>query len=168
MRGSSQLEQASGTMPTRPKMKPKRAWSEASRMSIDSSIVAPMPTAGPLTAAITGFLQPMMASATRPPESRTPSAAAGSAWQMSMSASVGSLSWAKPKGLAPSLPRSMPAQKPLPSPVTMTTRTASSSLARPKASISSSAICSVKAFSICGRFSVSHRMPLSWSRRMVS
>ena len=44
-------------------------------MSIGSSMVAPMPTAGPLTAAITGLRQEKIRSVTRPPPSRAASLA---------------------------------------------------------------------------------------------
>ena len=44
-------------IPRRAKTKPMRASSAARRMSIGSVIVAPTPTAGPLIAAITGFLR---------------------------------------------------------------------------------------------------------------
>jgi hypothetical protein len=73
MRGKNQLEQASGVIPRRTNTKPNRASSDASRMSIGSSIVAPMPTAGPLTAAITGLRQEKIRSVTRPPPSRAAS-----------------------------------------------------------------------------------------------
>ena len=72
-RGKNQLEQASGVIPRRLNTKPIRACSLARRMSIGSSIVAPMPTAGPLMAAITGFRQLKMRKVTRPPPSRTDS-----------------------------------------------------------------------------------------------
>ena len=55
-RGRNQLDAASGTMPRRANTNPIRADSEASRMSIGSVMVTPTPTAGPLMAAITGFL----------------------------------------------------------------------------------------------------------------
>ena len=73
MRGRNQVDAASGTMPSRPKTKPIRAFVEASRRSIASVIVAPIPTAGPLIAAITGFGSAWIASVTLPPVSRTPS-----------------------------------------------------------------------------------------------
>ena len=57
MRGRNQVEQASGTMPSRPNTKPMRAFSDAMRTSIGSVIVAPMPTAAPLIAAMTGLVQ---------------------------------------------------------------------------------------------------------------
>ena len=44
-------------MPRRANTKPIFAFSLASRMSIGRVIVMPTPTAGPLIAAITGFLQ---------------------------------------------------------------------------------------------------------------
>ena len=69
-RGRNQLEHASGTMPRRANTKPNRATSAARRMSIASVIVTPMPTAGPFTAAITGFLLSKMRSVSRPPPSR--------------------------------------------------------------------------------------------------
>jgi hypothetical protein len=46
---------ASGVMPRRAKTKPKRACVEARRTSMGSCIVAPMPTAAPLIAPITGL-----------------------------------------------------------------------------------------------------------------
>src|SRR3984957_7102725 len=55
MRGRTQLEAASGTMPRWENTKPNRAASLAMRISIASCMVTPMPTAGPFTAAITGF-----------------------------------------------------------------------------------------------------------------
>ncbi len=57
IRGRYHVEQASGTMPRRPNTKPIRACSEAMRMSIGSVMVAPMPTAAPLMAAMTGLVQ---------------------------------------------------------------------------------------------------------------
>ena len=72
-RGRNQLEQASGVMPRRAKTKPKRASLDAMRISMGSSMVAPTPTAGPLMAAITGFIDSKMRSDTRPPPSRTDS-----------------------------------------------------------------------------------------------
>ena len=72
MRGRNHVDAASGTMPRRPKTKPIRALVEAIRMSIASVMVAPMPTAGPLIAAITGLGSSWIASVTLPPVSRTP------------------------------------------------------------------------------------------------
>ena len=73
-RGRNQLEQASGHDPAAREDEAEAARSvEASRMSIGSSMVAPMPTAGPLTAAITGLRQAKMRKASRPPPSRAAS-----------------------------------------------------------------------------------------------
>jgi len=47
--------------PILPKTKPIRVFSEAKRISIASVSVAPIPTAAPFIAAITGFLQLKMA-----------------------------------------------------------------------------------------------------------
>ena len=57
IRGRNQVEQASGVMPILLNTKPTRAFSETSRISIAQVMVAPMPTAAPWMAAITGFLQ---------------------------------------------------------------------------------------------------------------
>lgn len=51
--------------------KPESCCCGASRASVDKVRVAPMPTAGPLTAAITGLRQSNTARVTRPPVSRT-------------------------------------------------------------------------------------------------
>jgi hypothetical protein len=69
-RGRNQLDAASGVMPRRENTKPKRAALDASRMSIGSCIVAPMPTAAPLIAPITGFTLRKIRSVTMPPPSR--------------------------------------------------------------------------------------------------
>jgi UDPglucose 6-dehydrogenase len=50
---------------------PNRAASDAMRISIASCMVTPMPTAGPFTAAITGFRHLKIRSVTWPPPSRT-------------------------------------------------------------------------------------------------
>ena len=55
-RGKNQVLHASGTTPRRLNTKPIRAADEARRMSMGRVMVAPKPTAGPLIAAITGFL----------------------------------------------------------------------------------------------------------------
>ena len=52
MRGRNQVEQASGTIPSRLKTKPMRACSDASRISAARVMVAPIPTAAPLIAAL--------------------------------------------------------------------------------------------------------------------
>ena len=70
MRGKNQLDAASGTIPRWENTNPKRALSLAMRMSIASCMVTPMPTAGPFTAAITGFRHLKMRSVTCPPPSR--------------------------------------------------------------------------------------------------
>ena len=70
-RGRNQLDAASGTMPRWENTNPNRAVSEAMRMSIASSMVTPMPTAGPLIAAITGFRHLKIRNVTWPPPSRT-------------------------------------------------------------------------------------------------
>ena len=56
----------SGAKPSRRKVKPMRAASEAKRMSHASGIVAPTPTATPLIAAITG-LGMLQSVSSRPP-----------------------------------------------------------------------------------------------------
>ena len=70
IRGRNQDDAASGTMPSRPKTKPIRAVVEASRRSMASVMVAPMPTAAPLIAAMTGLGSAWIASVTLPPVSR--------------------------------------------------------------------------------------------------
>ena len=69
-RGRNQLEQASGMIPRRANTNPMRASSAASRTSIGRVIVAPTPTAGPLIAAITGFMESKTRSVNSPPLSR--------------------------------------------------------------------------------------------------
>ena len=149
----------------RPNTKPMRALSDARRTSIASVIVAPMPTAAPLIAAMTGFLHSKTASATRPPVSRTPFTIAGSSQRASCSARLGFKLSSRPKTL-PATDKSMPAQKARPAPVTTIAPTASSSLARLYASISSLAISTVKALSCVGRLrvSVSTRWSICQSR----
>jgi hypothetical protein len=68
-RGRNQLDAASGTSSRRANTSPKRADDEASRMSIGSVMVTPTPTAGPLTAAITGLSISAKRNETRPPPS---------------------------------------------------------------------------------------------------
>ena len=115
MRGRNQLEQASGTIPRRAKTKPILAPSAARRMSIGSVIVMPTPTAGPLIAAITGLVESKMRSAT---------CAAAVARDL-----VRPSCRSRQSNVSPPPPRSAPAQKPLPSPVTITARTSSSASA---------------------------------------
>ena len=69
-RGRNHDDAASGTIPTRAKTKPNRADSAAIRMSIGSVSVAPMPTAGPFTAAITGLRSAANGRLATPPASR--------------------------------------------------------------------------------------------------
>ena len=69
-RGRNQLEHASGTIPRRTKTNPIRVSSAAIRTSIGSVMVAPMPTAAPLMAAITGLVRSKIRSVSRPPLSR--------------------------------------------------------------------------------------------------
>ena len=107
IRGRNQVEQASGTMPSRPNTKPIRAFVEASRRSIASVIVAPMPTAAPLIAAITGFGSAWIASVTLPPVSRTPSWYGASSRCSRSSSGVGATVSSRPNTL-PSAERSMP------------------------------------------------------------
>ncbi len=125
-----------------------RAPLAAMRTSIGSVMVMPTPTAAPLMAAITGFFDSKMRSATRPPPSRC----------SSIACAAGPLEWSK---VPPPLPRSAPAQKARPAPVTMTARTASSASARSKASMSSYIMRAVKAFSRSGRFRVMVSTPAS-------
>ena len=56
-RGRNQVEQASGTMPILLKTKPIRAFVDAILKSMARVMVAPIPTAAPLIAAITGLRQ---------------------------------------------------------------------------------------------------------------
>ena len=156
------MDAASGVIPIRPKTKPIRAFSEAIRTSIAQVIVAPMPTAGPLIAAITGLGQSKIASVTRPPVSRRPRWISGSSSRSRMSAGVGCSDSSSPNTL-PSTERSIPAQNARPRPVTTTARTASSRPARPNASTSSSAISTVNALSWSGRSS--HRVSTPSSAR---
>lgn len=69
-RGRNQLEAASGTIPRRANTNPNRAAVEASRMSAGSVMVTPTPTAGPLTATMTGLSDSKIRSETWPPRSR--------------------------------------------------------------------------------------------------
>jgi hypothetical protein len=55
MRGRNHDEQASGVMPILLKTKPTFVRSQTTRISIAQVIVAPMPTAAPLIAAMIGF-----------------------------------------------------------------------------------------------------------------
>jgi hypothetical protein len=156
-RGRNQLAQASGTMPRRAKTKPKRASREAMRMSIGSSIDAPMPTAAPFTAAISGLVLANRRSASTPPPSR-PGSSPDSA---SRAAAAGS------KARAPS-DRSKPTQKARPAPVITMARTASCASARSSARHSSRRMARVIAFMRSGRCSVSVSTGPDRSQRRVS
>ena len=136
-RGRNHDEQASGTRPRRANTKPNVAAVEASRTSIGSVIVAPTPTDGPLIAAMTGLVSRKIRSVTRPPSSR---------WRPSGSRSMPA------SGGAPSVskvvsppPRSAPAQKPRPAPVTTTARTDGSPSISSQTAHSSTCMCLVKA-----------------------
>jgi hypothetical protein len=61
---------ASGTTPRRENTKPIFAAVDARRTSMASVSVMPNPTAGPLMAAITGFIMSNSRSVTSPPPSR--------------------------------------------------------------------------------------------------
>ena len=145
-------------MPILLKTKPTLALVETRRMSMAQVMVAPTPTAAPLIAAMTGFLHSKIASDTKPPSSRTPCKICSSSPRSLTSSKVGCWLSSRPNTL-PSMDRSIPAQKARPAPVTTTAPTASSSLARLKASTSSRAISRVKEFSCSGRFRVNVRMP---------
>ena len=157
MRGRNQDEQASGVMPILLKTKPTRAVSATNRISMAQSMVAPIPTAAPFTAAMTGFLHSKIASVSWPPVSLTPASISGSDKRERMSSRSGFSDSFNPKTL-PVLDKSMPAQKALPAPVTTIASTASSSLACSKAIISSSAMVTVNALSCSGRFRVMVRI----------
>lgn len=153
-RGRNQLDAASGTRPRRANTKPKRADSPAIRMSAGSVIVEPTPTAGPLTATMTGFTLAAIRSATHPPPSRgAPSMVPKSVRPPSRPAARWSNVDAPPA-------RSAPAQNPRPAPVTTTALTVSSASVTSNAAISSSAMMCVKAFSRSGRCRV---MVATWS-----
>ena len=151
-RGRNQEEAASITTPRREKTKPNRASVEARRISIGRICVAPKPTAGPFTAAITGFFMSKRRSATRPPPSRWRAPGSGRA-----------------RSKVPGPPeRSAPAQKARPAPVTMTARTPSSRSAASSASRYSPIMAALTAFSRSGRLSVSVSRPSSTSAVSVS
>ena len=135
-------------MPRRTNTNPNRAVSAARRTSIASVIVAPTPTAAPLTAAITGLVQSKTRSVSWPPLS---------------SGTESDPPRVRQSNVSPPRSRSAPAQNARPAPVTITARTASSSSARSNASISSRAIVSVQAFMRSGRLRVIVRMPSSTS-----
>ena len=152
-RGRNQLLAASGVMPRRANTKPKRALSLHRRMSKGSCIVAPTPTATPLQAPMSGFLELNSRKTSRPPPSRTRSSER-------FSTGLGSEKTCPP----PSGVRSAPAQNARsPCPVTMTARTLSSASVTSSASINSCIITRVKAFIFSGRWSVTVAMPSAMS-----
>ena len=112
-------------------------------MSQPSAKLAPAPAATPLTAAITGT-----------GIARMRSASGRYTRSIRLPMSFGSASGS---GAIAGSDRSWPAQKPRPAPVTTTQRTPASSAAASSASRSCACISVVKAFSACGRFSVSVR-----------
>ena len=123
-------------------------------------MVTPMPTAGPLIAAITGLRHWKMRSVTRPPPSR-----AFSCERSGLPSGPRHLRAVRAvavEGLAAGR-ESAPAQNARPAPVTMTARTASSASAASNAAISSWIICVLSAFSLSGRLIVMVKM-LSDSR----
>ena len=69
--GKNQLEAASGTIPRFANTKPNLASSDAILTSIGSNIVAPIPTASPLIAAIRGFFDLKSLRVKTPPASLT-------------------------------------------------------------------------------------------------
>jgi hypothetical protein len=148
-RGRNQLEAASCTIPRRVNTNPNRADSAAIRTSIGSVIVAPMPTAGPLTAAITGLCSAAKGSEATPPQSRgTPPMVSGGVGRSGRSGS---------KVDPPD--RSAPAQNARPAPVTTSTRTSSSASAAAQTSPSSRAMSAVNVLSRSGRCRVSVATP---------
>src|ERR1700722_4769386 len=69
--GKNHEEQPSVTIPRRAKTKPIVESVEAMRMSHGSVIVAPIPMAGPLIAAMTGLVRWKSRNTNTPPQSRT-------------------------------------------------------------------------------------------------
>jgi hypothetical protein len=70
IRGRNQLEQASGTIPRLVKTKPNFAFWAAILTSMARVMVTPMPTAGPLIAAIMGLIDSKIRNVNWPPPSR--------------------------------------------------------------------------------------------------
>ncbi len=159
-RGRNQLDAASGTIPRRAKTKPILAVSAARRMSMARVMVMPMPTAGPLMAAITGLVHWKMRRVRRPPSSRC---AATSRGGLASPDGEAAAAWAASSKVLAPIDRSAPAQKARPRPVTMTARTSSSASARSNASSSSRNICGVNAFILSGRSRVMVRIGPSTS-----
>ena len=125
-----------GIMPRETSGNPSFASSTATRMSQASASSQPPPRAKPLMAAITGLL------------SRAISSVSPTSILACRAATTPTFSWAA------SL-RSRPAEKDRsPAPVTIITRTSGSARMAVTASMSSSRICRLRAFSTSGRFSV--------------
>mmetsp|Transcript_101547 Transcript_101547/g.287733 ORF Transcript_101547/g.287733 Transcript_101547/m.287733 type:complete len:320 (+) Transcript_101547:98-1057(+) len=144
-RGRKKEEQPSMVSPRLPNTKPILASSAAMRKSIGVVRVAPMPTAGPLMAAMHGFSDRAMARLAWPPPSRA-------YWICPRRPGATSPGMTPPPGMPF---RSMPAQKLLPSglPVKTRTRTFGSRFAVSTASMISLRITSVHAFLCFGRLS---------------
>ena len=133
---------SSGVSPTLTKNIPNFARSDATITSNGRIIVIPMPTAAPLTAAISGLDERM-----RP----TQSTSAGIPPEPSAVLLPGST----PSRRLPNVAcMSAPAQNPRPAPVMTIAPTSSSSLAAVMAAAWSEAICGVHAFIRSGRLSV--------------
>src|SRR5579875_1464604 len=132
-RGSSQVEEASGTIPRRVKTNPYLASAAANLTSHPIGRVSPMPTADPFIAAMTGVR-------IRAGSMRTGSAAV-------CSASAGRLKVSPPRS------RSAPAEKYRPAPVTTIARTWSSDSYSANASCSSRVITGENALRRSGRLS---------------
>jgi hypothetical protein len=158
-RGRNHEDAASGTMPTRANTNPKRADSAAIRMSIGNVRVAPMPTAGPFTAAMTGLRSAANGRLATPPASR------GNPPISWLSSPGGRSRVRRSAKVSGPPPRSAPTQNARPVPVTTTTRTASSASARAATVASSSAMVRVNAFSRSGRCRVMVATPSSTSYR---
>jgi hypothetical protein len=143
---------SSVTTPRCTKAKLSFASFAAIRRSHCRGIVSPIPTAAPLMAAMMGLR-------------------IFQGWMSRTRASGGKTSCASPLSRPVKVPspppRSAPAQKARPAPVTMMARTESSSSRRLKARMSSAPICGVKAFSRWGRFSVSSATLAFTSQRTV-
>ena len=131
-------------------------------------MVTPTPTAGPLTAAITGLSDLKMRSVSSPPPSRIDSSLQSiSASRFEVARLGASPGCAVRSKVLPPEDKSAPAQKPRPDPVTMIARILSSASALSKASIISVIISRVKALSFSGRLSVIVRMLSATSYRIV-
>lgn len=131
-----------GMMPRRVSVKPIFSVSTPTATSQTEAMPTPPPKALPCSLPITGFGSPLSA----------PSIVASlpaSAERVSASISR----WSRIQ------PRSPPAQKDLPAPVSTTTRTASSSASLPAAAVRSASICADMALCFSGRLRVSVATP---------